>query len=130
MAKGREFEEFVTRVEAVLVPEGADVKHNDCVPDRITGKLRQVDTTVRFEIGDLPVLVTIESRDRAKDEDSMWIEQLVTKRNDIGAFKTIAVSSSAFPSQQSLKPDITASKSGSCHLSATMISKIGFTTFN
>jgi hypothetical protein len=97
MAKaGEDFEKLVTRVEAVLAPDGAEVKHNQYLPDSITGQQRQVDATIRFTAGPLPVLITIESRDRTSTEDVTWIEQLATKRHDIGAFKTIAVSSTGF----------------------------------
>jgi hypothetical protein len=42
------------------------------------------------------MLVAIECRDRKDVEDVVWVEQLVTKRNDINAAKCIAVSSAGF----------------------------------
>jgi hypothetical protein len=47
-------------------------------------------------VGTLPVLITIECRDRSKDEDVTWIEQVAQKRESIGAAITVAVSSSGF----------------------------------
>jgi hypothetical protein len=97
MAKaGEDFEKLVTRVEAVLAPAGAEVKHDQYLKDAITGEERQVDGTIRFTAGSLPILITIESRDRTSIQDVTWIEQLATKRQDLGAVKTIAVSSTGF----------------------------------
>lgn len=93
---GLDFEKLVTRVEAVLAPDGAKVEHDQYLPDKITGESRQVDGTIRFAIGGVPILITIESRDRSSIQDVTWIEQIATKRRDIGAFKTIAVSSNGF----------------------------------
>jgi hypothetical protein len=75
---GEDFEKLVTRVEAVLAPDGAEVKHDQYLKDAITGEERQVDGTIRYKIGTLPILITIESRDRTSTQDVTWIEQLAT----------------------------------------------------
>jgi hypothetical protein len=92
----KDLEQLVTRIEEVLAPEGAEVKHNDSVPDRITHQPRQIDGTIRFKVGSVPILVTIECRDWVRIEDTTWIEQIAAKRDDVGAAKTIAVSSTGF----------------------------------
>ncbi len=94
--QGREFERMVTRIEQSLVPTGAIVKSPDYVKDRITKGLREVDASIRFKIGAASILITIECRDRSKIDDATWIEQLATKKQNIGAALTIAVSSRGF----------------------------------
>jgi hypothetical protein len=86
----------MTRVEAALAPKGAIVRSPDRIPDLLTGSLRQVDGSIRFKIGSVPILITLESRRREAVQDDSWIEQLATKKEKIGAAKTIAVSSSGF----------------------------------
>jgi hypothetical protein len=92
----RLFEGLVTRIETVLKPRGATVKSPDWIIDRVTGELREVDASIRYDTKGVPVLISVECRDRAKVQDVTWIEQLVTKRTDIGATQTIAVTSSQF----------------------------------
>jgi hypothetical protein len=92
----REFELLVARLERLLAPEGATVKSPDRIQDKITGTLREVDASIRCQIGTVPILITIECRDRSGVQDVTWIEQLASKRDNIGAAKTIAVTSSNF----------------------------------
>lgn len=101
----REFEELIAKIERLLAPRGAIVKSPDRIRDLITGVLREVDASIRYQIGSVPILITIECRDRSSVQDDTWIEQIGTKRQKIGAAKTIAVSSSGFsrPAVESAK---------------------------
>jgi len=92
----RRFEELVARIERTLGPRGAVVKCPDHIPDKFTGQLREVDASVRFPIGTVEILITIECRDRSSVQDVTWIEQLPAKKDAVGAAKTVAVSSSGF----------------------------------
>jgi hypothetical protein len=92
----RDFEELVARIEETLAPKGAVVKSPDRVRDLVTGRLREVDASIRLTVGSTPILVTIECRKRKNVQDDTWIEQLATKRAKIGAAKTIAVSATGF----------------------------------
>lgn len=94
--KWRDFEKLITRLEQAMAPLGAEIKSPDRIADKITGTLREVDASVRYQGASGPVLITIECRDRIKIEDVTWIEQISTKRLDIGANFTIAVSSNNF----------------------------------
>lgn len=95
-AEWREFEVLVSRIEEWLTPKGAVVKSPDSLPDKITGEQRNVDATVRFQVGSAPILIAIECRKRKHKEDVTWIEQLAQKKCSIGADKMIAVSSTGF----------------------------------
>jgi len=92
----RKFEELVAGIEQTLAGSGAVVKSPDDVPDVFTGQLREVDASIRLSVGPTPILITVECRERKGNEDITWIEQLATKKANIGAAKTIAVSSTGF----------------------------------
>ena len=96
---GKEFEELVARIEKILAPLGANVTSPDYIKDKVTGRKREVDASIRVGDGDgeSTDLVTIECRDYKEGrQDDRWIEQLITKREKLGAKKTIAVSSTGF----------------------------------
>ncbi len=95
----RKFEQLVARIEADAGPLGLIVTSPDRVRCRTTGRLREVDATVRTQIGTSNILITIECRKRCAKQDVTWIEQLATKKHAIGAARTIAVSSSGFSSE-------------------------------
>lgn len=93
---GREFELLIERIEKILAPKGAVIKSPDYISDLITGSPREVDISIRFQDENENRLITIECRDRIGQQDTTWIEQLVTKQKDIGAWQTYAVSSGKF----------------------------------
>ena len=97
----REFEKFVARIERAIGPMRAIVASPDYVNDLITGELREVDAAIRLQ-KDMPPIRVLECRDRAKVQDVMWIEQLVTKCRDHGV-PTTAVSSSGFSKPSVIK---------------------------
>ena len=92
----RKFEQLVALIEAQAAPRGAVVKSPDRIRDLVTGRLREVDASIRQRVGTTEILVTIECRKRSRIADDQWIEQLASKRQKIGAAKTIAVSASGF----------------------------------
>jgi restriction endonuclease len=92
----REFETLVARIEQCVSPTGAIVKSPDWIKSNVPGRKRQVDASVRAEVGSTSVLITIECRKRQPKEDVTWIEQLATKKHSLGAAHTIAVSQTGF----------------------------------
>lgn len=92
----REFERLIARIEADAGPRGMVVKSPDRLPCKLTGRLREVDASIRAKVGTANMLITVECRRRLKIQDVTWIEQLATKRSSIGADRTIAVSASGF----------------------------------
>jgi hypothetical protein len=92
----REFEKLIARIEEAAGPLGIKVKSPDRIPSKVTGRLREVDASIRARIGTSEVLITIECRKRKPTQDVTWIEQLVAKKQSIGASRTIAVSASGF----------------------------------
>jgi hypothetical protein len=95
-AEWRKFEQLVATIERLMAPKGAIVKSPDRIRDIDTNRLREVDASIRLRAGSIEILVTVECRRRSRIADVTWIEQLATKRNKIGASKTIAVSPLGF----------------------------------
>lgn len=95
----RQFEQLVARIEADASPLGMTVTSPDRIRCKTTGRLREVDASVRTQIGTSSILVTIECRKRSAKQDVTWIEQLATKKHAIGAARTIAVCSSGFSAE-------------------------------
>lgn len=95
--KGRELELLVEKLEKFGLPNGSVIKSPDSIPHNVTGKPREVDVSIRYSIGNNPILIIIECRDRhSSNEDITWIEQLKSKKEGIKADKFIAVSSEGF----------------------------------
>lgn len=94
--QGRDFELLIKKLEEILLPEKAVITSPDFIKDKITGRQREVDISIRMDVGTVPILIIIECRDRQGDVDTTWIEQLHTKTCDLNANKVIAVSSSGF----------------------------------
>ncbi|MDR3601416.1 MAG: restriction endonuclease [Desulfosporosinus sp.] len=92
----RRFEELVSRIEADAGPLGLIVVSPDRIRCKFTGRFREVDASIRAKVGTTDILVTIECRRRGLKQDVTWIEQLATKKQALGASRTIAVSSSGF----------------------------------
>jgi hypothetical protein len=92
----RELEKLVRDLEQIFAGEQVQVKSPDRIPDKVTGRLREVDVSLRSRIGSVDVLVILECRKRSGKQDATWIEQLATKANDIGASRAVAVSSTPF----------------------------------
>lgn len=90
----RQFEQLVARIDT----HGLQVTSPDRIRCKTTGRLREVDASIRKQVNGIEALVTIECRRRTKRADVTWIEQLATKKLSIGASRTIAVSSSGFSS--------------------------------
>ena len=92
----REFEMLVARIEQVLAGDTIKVKSPDRIRCRTTGRLREVDASIRTKVGSSEVLVTVECRKRRATQNVTWIEQLATKKEAIGASRTIAVAFKSF----------------------------------
>ena len=75
----REFEKLVARIEATAAPADVRVKSPDRIADLVTGTLREVDASIRYDIGTVPVLITVECRRHKDPQDVTWVEQLITK---------------------------------------------------
>lgn len=95
---GREFETLVSLLEKELGPQGVIVTSPDYIRGKMSGSNREIDISLRHQIGSSCVLLVIECRKRADSQDVSWIEQVASKIKDIGADKAVVVSSNGFTS--------------------------------
>ena len=67
------------------------------LPDKITGEKREVDVLIQYNDEEGKQRnIAIECRDRNQNENVMWIEQLVTKKTDLGLDYMIATTTKDF----------------------------------
>src|SRR5712691_6264859 len=68
----REFERLVALIEHHLAPKGAVVRSPDHLTDKRTGQSREVDASIRYVVGSVTILITVECRERSHNEDVTW----------------------------------------------------------
>ncbi len=93
---GRRLELLVQGLEQLLAEAPVEIRSPDYIMGRLSGQRREVDVSLRSRVGSVDVLVIIECRDRGKAQGVTWIEQLASKREDVGADKAVAVSAAGF----------------------------------
>ncbi|WP_433207062.1 restriction endonuclease [Dactylosporangium sp. CS-047395] len=89
---------MVRDLERLLAGAPVEVKSPDYITGKLTRRRREIDVSVRAKVGTVPMLGIIECRKRKDRQDSRWIEQLVTKMEDVGASRVVAVSAKPFTS--------------------------------
>ena len=88
-----EFEQLTSRIIAQMVKSGAEVEWNDRVSDPDNpNQLRQVDVTITRD----GRKTHIECRNHKTPQGTKWIEELIGRKQSLGASAMMAVSSSGF----------------------------------
>lgn len=100
--RGRNLELLVKRIKEHQLPD-ARVVSPEFVPDKDTGHPREVDIGIRAQRDGEPVFIAIECRDRRSVQAVEWIEQLICKKQSIGADVLVAVTSSRFSKPARIK---------------------------
>lgn len=103
--KGRELEKLVAILEKGLNGKDIKVTSPDTIYDKVAEESREIDISLKGNMGSHEMLVIIECRDRKPREDVAWPEQLATKRDHVGANLAIAVSSRGFSEGARKKAD-------------------------
>jgi len=93
--KGRNLELLVKRIREHQSPD-ALIRSPEFVPDKDTGQPREIDVGIRVPRDGGSVFVAVECRDRVSVQAVKWIEQLICKKQSIGADVLVAVTSSRF----------------------------------
>lgn len=100
--KGRNLELLVKRIKEHQSPE-AKVRSPEFVPDKDTGQPREVDVGIRVPRDGDSIFIAVECRDRKSVQAVDWIEQLICKKQSIGADVLVAVTSSRFTKPARIK---------------------------
>lgn len=98
--QGREFEIEYQKYYTMLDPSKYTIESPCLLTDKITGIKREVDILITFkDRDDIERKISIECRDRPNTvQDVTWIEQLITKKIDLGIDITIATCTKSFSS--------------------------------
>lgn len=95
MKKWLKFEELAVEIQRHLSSD-AVVKHNDKMRGKITKKLRQVDISIRKEIGQFEMLIVIDCKDYKKKVDIKALGEVMELAEDVGANKTAIIAANGF----------------------------------
>jgi hypothetical protein len=93
--KWKKFEKLVANIQQSLAP-GAKVIHNDKVLGKISKTPRQIDISIRQNVGQFNLFIAIECKDHKNLVDISSIEEFISKLKDIEANKGAIVSASGF----------------------------------
>lgn len=93
--KWRSFEKLVAKVQQELAPN-ASIKHNDHIWGHDSEKNRQIDVSVRQQIGQFNLLIAIDCKDYKTPVDIGEVEAFVNKIRDIRANKGAMVATNGF----------------------------------
>jgi hypothetical protein len=94
--KGEELERLVRLLESVLSAHGTQLRVRHKLTDRSTGQPREVDIYIEETLRGQTHRSIIECRNHGKPVNVEYVEQLVTKKADIGDPFTYVVSKSGF----------------------------------
>lgn len=95
--KWKKFEELVAKIQLEFSPK-AVVTLDDRIEGKITGTKRQVDISIRENIGQYNILIAIDCKDLSAPVDVKGVEEVIGLIQDIGANKGAIVSASGFTS--------------------------------
>lgn len=83
--QGREFEQIAEGFQRFFGSTNVDVRSPDYIEGRLSHQQREIDVSLRGEIGGGPFFAIVECRDRNGKGDLAWLEQVAQKREDVGA---------------------------------------------
>ncbi|WP_115712735.1 restriction endonuclease [Legionella sainthelensi] len=92
--KWKEFEKLAADIQKKLSPN-AVVTHNDKIKGR-SGRVRQIDISIKQKIGQFDVLIVIDCKDYKKRVDIKDVESVIGQVQDVMAHQGAIISSSGF----------------------------------
>lgn len=93
---------MVKRIKEHQSPD-ATIRSPEFIPDIDTGQPREIDVGIRVPRNGDSIFIAIECRDRTSMQAVEWVEQLVSKKQSIGADVLVAVTSSRFSKPARIK---------------------------
>lgn len=92
---GRSFERLIARIQQ-SVHERAEIGVNEKLRDVDTGRLRQIDITIRLSDGPTQFIGIVEVRDRSRPTGVRYVEEIFGKQRSVRADAAFLVSKSGF----------------------------------
>lgn len=93
--QSNKFQKLLTAIHACLA-SNVSVEESALLTDRETGEQREVDIVLRSQVGDYPVVLSVEVRDRSRRAGSGWVEEMSGKHQALQTNKLVLVSKSGF----------------------------------
>lgn len=93
--KWRRFEKLVAQVQEKLAPN-ALVTHNDRIKGHQSGRLRQIDISVKGKVGQYEMLIVMDCKDYKVPVDVKDAESFIGLVNDVRAHKGVMVAANGF----------------------------------
>lgn len=93
--KWKQFELLVARIQADLAGANALVTPNDKIMGK-TGIYRQIDVSIRANVGQFPILVVIDCKDYNHPLDIKDVEAFISMAQDVGAHRAAMVAANGY----------------------------------
>jgi hypothetical protein len=93
--KWKKFEELVAKIQADLAGD-AVVTPNDRITGKRTSVLRQVDVSIRKNVGQFELLIVLDCKDYGRPLDVKGVEEFMGLAQDVGAHKAGMVAAKGF----------------------------------
>lgn len=93
--QSNKFQKLMTAIHA-CISKGISVEESALLTDRETRGEREVDIVLRSKIGDYPMILSVEVRDRSRPAGSGWVEEMAGKHQALQTNKLVLVSRSGF----------------------------------
>lgn len=92
----KNLQDIVASIEAIAEPHGVEVISPAFLTDVNTGTQREVDVLIKHKVGLSSVKIVMECRLHKRPQDIQWIEQLISKKESVGADILVAISANGF----------------------------------
>jgi len=101
--RSNKFQRLIRELYRSLAPTGAIIRESAMLIDGQTGIEREVDVLVEGAFAGHKMSMAVECRDYTRDQNIMWVDELIGKYRDLPVDKVVAVSSSEFSEGAKLK---------------------------
>lgn len=94
--RSNKFQQLIRELYRSLAPTGAKIRESAMLADGQTGILREVDVLVEGDFAGHKMSMAVECRDYTRDQNIMWVDELIGKYRDLPVDKVVAISTSEF----------------------------------
>lgn len=93
--RSNKFQKLITAIHGCIAND-VSVEESDFLVDRETGKNREVDIVLKSQLGDYPVVLSVEVTNRSRRAGSGWVEEMAGKHQALQTNKLVLVSRLGF----------------------------------
>jgi hypothetical protein len=94
--KWKRFEKKAFEIQKSISPASADVKFNDSIPGVDSKTSRQIDISIRTNVGSYSILIIVECKDYKTPIDVTAVEAFISVVRDVRANKGVMISAKGF----------------------------------